>query len=376
MKYSWEIEIVETHNMEARADQLRSRLDQKVQETISTLQRIWEEAGYENKECIDLLEEFFSKMATTCDNELSEEQRILEHARKEVETKLSEYIKLNDQLGRKIDQSMMFKHCTNLAGKLGELDRIIAEVTAEVTNRQQLLDVEHVAIAVLVTALGNDHGIPSSESQEDLPLSDARLQSLRRERAALETLRFKRTTQMQETAQECCRIIEELHILEEQHIQTTHFPLLEMVIRRATDGAGEFGVNLQDVAQLSEEYNSLCNERDARRIELVETGAQIGRLWTLLRIPASDRERFQTSFQHNLSLDTLNKGRQELVRLLSMRTTELPRIVGAIRTDIADLWEELGVTLWSDQMQEFPAFFEAPENLHDSSVPIISLVII
>jgi len=64
------------------------------------------------------------------------------------------------------------------------------------------------------------------------------------------------------------------------------------------------------VALLTARCAALVDEKERRREELAQSGAEIAHLWTLLRIPQQEREAFQTSFKMNLSLETLAKGRQ------------------------------------------------------------------
>ena len=90
----------------------------------------------------------------------------------------------------------------------------------------------------------------------------------------------------------------------------------------------------------------------------------------MLRVSTIEREEFQKSFKMNLSLDTIEKGRRELARLMDIRSTSLARVVGSIRSDISLLWNELGLTGVEDRKQQFPDFFSPADNLEDSSVRI------
>ena len=59
-------------------------------ETIDTLFVIWSEAGYEDNECQMLLGDISTKFKITCENELSAERQILEHARHQVQDKIKQ----------------------------------------------------------------------------------------------------------------------------------------------------------------------------------------------------------------------------------------------------------------------------------------------
>ena len=115
---------------------------------------------------------------------------------------------------------------------------------------------------------------------------------------------------------------------------------------------------------------SLKAEKERRREELLINGQEIARLWTLLRIPTSEREAFQSSFKMNLSIETLSKGREELERLKEIRTTSLSRVITSIRNDIAALWTEIGIETDEVKAIEFPSFFVDLNTLRDDSVDI------
>jgi len=146
------------------------------------------------------------------------------------------------------------------------------------------------------------------------------------------------------------------------------------IITLAESGEYVFGYHKNDVANLQARLKSLITEKDNRKVQLAKTGAEIARLWTLLRIPTSERQLFQSSFQANLSMATLARGKEELNRLMQIRTQSLGRVIESIRRDIVDLWEEIGITTRELQSEEFPLYFEAIESLADSSVCAFILI--
>ena len=124
------------------------------------------------------------------------------------------------------------------------------------------------------------------------------------------------------------------------------------------------------VVTLQQRCQALVEEKERRREELAKSGAEIARLWTLLRIPQVERESFQNSFKMNLSLETLARGKQELERLQFVRTESVGRVVQSIRADIAALWDEAGVESISQRQSEFPDFYTSLEALQDSAVDV------
>jgi nucleotidyltransferase/DNA polymerase involved in DNA repair len=87
----------------------------------------------------------------------------------------------------------------------------------------------------------------------------------------------------------------------------------------------------------------MMSEKERRREELSRTGGEIARLWTLLKMPINEREQFQSSFQMNLSVSTLNIGNAELRRLKEIRTQSLGVIISSLRTEINNYWSEIGI---------------------------------
>jgi len=125
-----------------------------------------------------------------------------------------------------------------------------------------------------------------------------------------------------------------------------------------------------DLAQLQARSASLIEEKERRRDELAASGAEIARLWTLLRIPSAEREAFQSSFKMNLSLATLAKGREELERLKEVRIQSLARVITSIRADIVALWDEEGLEGDAARAKEFPEFFTDLSILSDAAVDV------
>jgi hypothetical protein len=126
-----------------------------------------------------------------------------------------------------------------------------------------------------------------------------------------------------------------------------------------------------DERQLKNLVSQLHAERERRRVELSTNGAEIARLWTLLRIPTTEREQFTSSFELNLSMHTLIRGRQELLRLTEVRTKSLGKVISSIRADIMAIWKELSFDTVRQQEDEFALYFVPVESLADSAVGLI-----
>lgn len=344
------------------------RVDETVQSTIESLKNVWIETGYQHDECERLLDNLVEKLHQVCTAELAAENQILEHVKQEVETKLDEYIALSAQLGKTIDRISPLKGKINAADKLAELEKLIMDTKAKVTKRQNILDAELVTISKLQTELGNNVDAMQTCAPSDLPLSDAKHQALCDLRKTLENEKQQRLDKMKSIISTCHTLMKELVIFEEEALQSSSFKYTHAIKKYTEQGAWDFGLRLEDISNLELEQESLAREKESRRKELASSGAEIARLWTLLRVSTAEREEFQKSFKMNLSLDTIRKGRVELARLMEVRGTSLARVVGSIRSDISVLWTELGVVKNEDKRRQFPGYFDSPDNLEDSAV--------
>jgi hypothetical protein len=181
-----------------------------------------------------------------------------------------------------------------------------------------------------------------------LPLSDTRLQQLRKEKLNLESLKVDRMEKMKALMNDIHQLYLDMNIFDELNnkkqislknvkemqmysqfykqnsnsssssfnnsLTSTGSSSLKSSSKSATQGASatlrqwEFGSHINTTKSLEKELMQLTQEKDARRCELATTGAEIARLWTLLRISTAERESFSKSFHMNLSLDTLQRG--------------------------------------------------------------------
>lgn len=353
-------------------EMFKHRLLQITEETLNTMQKIWKEAGYEEVECQRLLGEFLNKLKNVCTSELDAEQQILEHAKMEVESKSYEYSDYCAQLGR----ACSINHIDNLnyTEKLAELERLIDAITGEVSQRQSLLDAETDKITSLVKVLGDN---TPAEDSFDGPLgtpklSDVRLDLMRKYITELEGIKAQRVEEVKSLASDCHKHMADMMYAEEGFKtmdDSEQYIVLDKAVERFHQ-SGDFCLSLHksDISKLTLRLNSLVEEKERRRIELGKIGADIARLWTLLRIPSTERDKFSSSFKMNLSMETLSKGVDELQRLQEVRAASLGKVITSIREDIAVLWQEAGIESDEARMGEFPLYFQDVSDMEDSAV--------
>lgn len=353
-------------------EMFKHRLLQITEETLTSMQKIWKEAGYEEVECQRLLGEFLNKLKNVCSSELDAEQQILEHAKMEVESKSYEYSDYCVQLGRTCN----IKHieALNYTEKLAELERLINSITGEVSQRQGLLDAETEKINSLVHVLGDN---APAEDSFDGPLgtpklSDVRLTLMRKYIAELESIKAKRMEEVRNLSSDCHKYMCDMMYAEEGFKtmdDSDHYLALDKAVEKY-HRTGEFVLSLHkvDITKLTLRLKSLAEEKERRRVELGKIGADIARLWTLLRVPSPERDKFSSSFKMNLSMETLSKGVDELQRLREVRAQSLGKVIASIREDIAALWQEAGIEAEDARRGEFPLYYQDVSDMEDSAV--------
>jgi hypothetical protein len=169
---------------------------------------------------------------------------------------------------------------------------------------------------------------------DDAPeLSDAKLFAYRAYQNKMVTIKQARINEMQSVARDCYKSIVDLVIETEGYGDTCDADSQEVfkkidacIIDFATKGTFSFGLSKNDITHLTARFQSLYEEKEKRRDELAKSGADIARLWTLLRVSSADREKFTSCFQMNLSMHTVNAGRAELIRLKDIRVQSLGKV--------------------------------------------------
>lgn len=350
----------------------KHRLLQIAEETLDSMQKIWKEAGYEEVECQRLLGDFLNKLKNTCTTELNAEQQILEHAKAEVQSKCEEYSSYCEQLGRPCN--MKHVESMNYTDRLTELERLIGLIAGEVSERQGLLDSELSKINALVSGLGEP---APAENAFDGPagtpfLSDTRLNLMKRYVAELESTKAKRIEEVKALAAECAKCMGDLMYAEEgfntMDDSEIFLSLDKQIDRFHRTGDFCLGIQKSDIGCLAGRLQSFVEEKERRRLELGKIGADIARLWTLLRVPAAERDLFSSSFKMNLSMETLSKGVDERQRLQEVRAASLGKVITTIREDIALLWAEAGIETEEARRGEFPLYFADVADMEDSAV--------
>jgi hypothetical protein len=345
------------------------RVTHIVDETLESLQSIWREAGYEESECQGLLGDILTKLKTLCSAELSAEQQILEHAKNQVLTKYNEYQKLCsmlDRTGVNYDASLG----DNYADRLSELEKLISDIELDVSQRQDILNAKREEVTALASQLGEEIPADYDGGSDYCELADIRIDLIDDYKRKLEELRGKRYEEMANLAADVRKCLFDLAVQKEgpeNLSDSSEFGDIDRILLDSDD-LQRIGCHQRELSRLALRLKSLQSEKERRKNELSQNGTEIARMWTLLRVPPAERSAFQNSFEMNLSLATLAKGREELKRLKQLRMDSLGTVVTSLREEISGYLQELGVTSNEQILEEFPLYFCPVEDLDDNAV--------
>lgn len=348
------------------------RVTHLVDETLESLQSIWREAGYEESECQGLLGDILTKLKTLCSAELSAEQQILEHAKNQVLTKYNEYQKLCsmlDRTGVNYDSSLG----ENYADRLSELEKLISDIELDVSQRQDILNAKREEVIDLASRLGEEMPADYDGGNDYCELADIRIDLIDNYKRKLEELRSTRLEEMANLAADIRKCLFDLAVQKEGPENLSDFQEFGDIdkILLASDDIQRIGCHQRELSRLVLRLKNLQSEKERRKNELSQNGAEIARMWTLLRVPPTERSAFQNSFEMNLSLATLAKGREELKRLKQLRMDSLGTVVTSLREEIAGYLQELGITSNEQIIEEFPLYYCPVEDLDDNAVCLV-----
>jgi hypothetical protein len=347
------------------------RVTHLVDETLESLQSIWNEAGYEESECQGLLGDILTKLKSLCSAELSAEQQILEHAKNQVLTKYHEYQKycsMLDRTGVNYDTALG----ENYADRLSELEKLISDIDLEVSQRQDILNAKREEVTGLASQLGEEIPADYDGGSEYCELADIRIDLINNYKRRLEELKDARSEEMNNLAADLRKCLVDLAVEKEGAENLPDFQEFGDIdkILLESDDIQRIGCHQRDLSRLVLRLKGLQSEKERRKNELSQNGTEIARMWTLLRVPPAERSAFQSSFEMNLSLATLAKGREELRRLKQLRMDSLGTVVSSLREEISGYLQELGVTSNEQILEEFPLYFSPVEDLDDNAVSL------
>lgn len=374
-RMSMRLSVAES-GLRVQPNDFKLRVSNLVDETLESLESIWNEAGYEEGECQGLLGDILTKFKTLCSAELSAEQQILEHAKNQVLAKFNEYEKFCAMLDRtcvKYDSSLG----DNYAERLSRLEKMICDIEVEVLQRQDLLNAKRAEVSHLAHTLGEELPPNYDGGNDYCELADIRIEIIEDFRKKLDEIKDIRKADIAKIAADIRKCLMDLAVPKEGVQNLSDYQEYEDFdsILLKSDDLSAFGYHQDNLKRLTLRLKSLHAEKERRKLELSNNGAEIARMWTLLRIPQAERVAFQNSFEMNLSMATLARGREELARLKRLRMESLGTVVGSLREEIVGYLHELGISGHDQIEQQFPLFTCPIEDLDDAGVRYLKNVI-
>lgn len=103
------------------------------------------------------------------------------------------------------------------------------------------------------------------------------------------------------------------------------------------------GISSTALEELTNRASELSHEKRRRKTMLQDLGAEIALLWEQLRVPEDEQRTFTESVK-GLGMDTIEKGKAELLRLKELKSKMLGNLIEDARTTIRELWEETNAT--------------------------------
>lgn len=357
------------------------RITSLVDETVESLGLIWKEAGYEESECQGLLGDILTKLKTLCSAELCAEQQILEHAKNQVLTKFHEYENLCGKLGR-VGPKNILQFGENYADRLSNLEKVISDIEIEISQREQILNEKREEVETLALQLGEEIKSGYDGGNQYCELDDIRLELISEYKKSLEEIKVLRISEIKNLSNDILKFLNDLAVPKEgihNLPDTTEFNDIDNYLISSLSSSSSstsslpeldqnFGIHRQDVERFSLRLKNLQKEKEKRKEELSRNGAEIACMWTLLRIPSTERTAFQNSFEMNLSIATLTRGREELTRLKRIRLESMETVITSLREEINGYWQELGINSEELMETEFPLYFCPIKDLDDTGV--------
>jgi hypothetical protein len=291
-----------------------------MEQTCTTFQRIWDEAGYDEIECQGIYGNLLNKLKQLCETEIANENQILEHAKSQLDLMTKEYYKLCEYLGRSTANFSVKGN--NYADKLADIDNSLNLIQKEIAQRSDIIENELKGIVNLFDEIGTEtEEFKTLKDSNDL--TDARLNAIKKYMKSAKMIHQQHVETFNNIANDCFKILKELLLV--PVVKPNDFPIIvngilfnelsdpivHYMIQQYVDSnyqnKNEISLHNNMLNRLRHCYDTLLQEKKYRMDELANIGAEIARLWTLLRIPTSEREDFQTSFEMNLSSATIGE---------------------------------------------------------------------
>jgi len=339
--------------------------------TATQLEEVWDEVGYSPDERAAQLSDLILSFRRICDDKVAEERGVAVTFRNEIEAARREIVSTGKALRVSVDPTLLGEEKRNdgssnhdgngtaarpyhqtLTDELAALEVTLEEfrsnattATADLTECMNKMLTAHAAL-----------GTELEEEWRDVTtdLTDERREAFHGRVAVMEReveLRKQTTIGL---LKDCQHLIRELRVDTDQSStgrldrqimgSLARDPKTDAIVMTSTDESDDCtGITSRALSGLTERVSELNGEKRRRKARLGEMGAEIATLWEKLHVPDHEQRAFAESVK-GLGMDTIQKGEDELRRLLDLKAAMMGRLIDEAREQIELLWKETSAT--------------------------------
>mmetsp|Transcript_38429 Transcript_38429/g.57590 ORF Transcript_38429/g.57590 Transcript_38429/m.57590 type:complete len:658 (-) Transcript_38429:662-2635(-) len=324
---------------------IRESLTTLASVTVSQLEEVWDEIGYNPEERDSQLSALVSSFRCLCEDKVAEERGVAETFRQTIADAKEEMRNTSQALRVDVDGILMEENNgQSLTDELATLEatlegmRAASEAaTADLAESRDKLVAAHTALGIYLEDEWQD--ITSDLTQE------RRLQ-FRKKVVEMEEEVITRKVEIIQLLQDCQRLLAEMSIDVYQNeldrkislslIQGEDESTMLSSVMKSEDCVG---ISCDALDSLNVRMAELIAEKKRRKNKLSEMGAEICMLWEKLHVPTEEQRLFTESVQF-LGMDTIEKGKNELKRLHELKAQMIGKLIQEAREAISQLWDE------------------------------------
>lgn len=343
--------------------------------TAQQLEGIWNEVGYTQQERASQLSDLLENFRNVCEKKISEEQGVAETFRQTIRDNKEEIENISNALQRKLDPHFLRNNDgkMTLNDELANLDCLLEELRIDSEDAKNDLSQCREYLIESHNALGRNLDDCWGDIETDLT-------AIRREEFHTKVEEMKqeiatRTAAVIQLLRDCQHLMNDIGINAQADDASNLDRRISGSIVRSKDSSfmmvSKFetmtctGISANALKALTSRASELSNEKNRRKDLLQEMGGEISALWEQLRIPQEDQQEFTNSVK-GLGTDTIEKGKNELKRLKSLKSQMLGKLINEARENIQELWNETNGTY--DQRKSFESFNVQNEDLYNDEL--------
>ena len=343
--------------------------------TAHQLEEIWDEVGYTPEERASQLSDLLVKFRDLCETKVAEERGVAETFRQTIADAKEEMKTTAKALKTLVDPELLRDNSLlTLTDELERLEMALEGIRRDATDAREDLKECRDQIIEAHEALGIKEELDAQWRDIESDLTVERREQFHRKRTEMKEELQTRTSAVIQLLRSCQNLMHELSIdtgekgtdLDRQiggSLVRSKDGSFIMTSKFKTDSC--IGISSAAYEELMSRLEELNGEKRRRKTKLQDMGANIAMLWEKLRVPEEEQKAFTESVQ-GLGLDTIEKGQNELQRLLSLKADMIGKLVVEARESIVALWDETNAT--KEQRSSFEHFSVQNEDLFNDEL--------